>query len=85
MELKATIKVKDDPGPMFNTLLATLTGEDGSKGSIAMLTAPISGSDPGTMGFRTSQYIEFEHEGRKGRIDLSEVFGAWVDAIGPAG
>lgn len=82
MDLTTTIKVNDNPGPMFNSLLATLTGDDGTTGSIAMLAVPISGHDPESLGVRTSQYIEFEHEGRKGRIDLSELFTAWVEAIG---
>lgn len=82
MDLTTTIKVADNPPPMFNSLLATLTGDDGTTGSIAMLSGPISGHDPETLGVRTSQYILFEHEGRHGRIDLSEVFTAWVTALG---
>jgi hypothetical protein len=81
MDLTTTIKVDENPGPMFNSLLATLTGDDGTTGSIAMICGPVTGRDPDSLGVRTSQYIEFEHEGRSGRIDLSEVFTAWVEAI----
>lgn len=84
MDLTTTIKVTDSPNPMFNELLATLTGDDGTKGSISMLVGPVrsAGGDPDAVGIRTSQFIQFEHEGRTGRFDLSEIFTQWVEAIG---
>jgi hypothetical protein len=84
MELKTTINVNDNPNPMFNELLATLTGDDGTTGSISMLVGPVrsAGGDPEALGIRTSQYVQFEHEGRVGRFDLAEVFTDWVTAIG---
>jgi hypothetical protein len=61
-----------------------MTGEDGSEGSISLVVAPIADphGDPAYMGIRASDVVEFEHEGRHGRLKLSDLFCQWVDALG---
>lgn len=85
MKLSTDIEINDDPHPTFTTTLADMHGEDGTEGSISIVSAPFGTTQegsPGMMGVRASQFVQFEHEGRYGRFDLAELFKEWVDEIG---
>lgn len=85
MKTQTIVDINDKVPMTFTSMLAAMIGNDGTEGSISMLVAPIDTSvegNPPIMGIRGSQHIVFEHEGRRGLLDLAAVYEKWVEELG---
>lgn len=83
MELKTTIEITDNPPLTFRETIAGMNGNDGSSGSISLICAPVVDPEhPTTLCTRVGSIVQFEHEGRHGNLDLTQLFQEWVEAIG---
>lgn len=85
MKVTTSVEINDKPPMTFHSTIAEMTGDDGTHGSISILTAPTSTQTEGSpvmLGLRGSQHILFEHEGRRGMLDLATVFERWVEELG---
>jgi hypothetical protein len=83
--IQSDIEIAEGSPVTFKTTLAEMHGDDGTEGSISILSAPFGTQEegaPGLMGVRASQLVVFEHDGRSGTLDLAKVFEAWVTEIG---